>query len=218
MNLRSSASRPLRTAGLTGLFLTTLACLTVNVYFPEAAIRDLSEQIEEEVQKGLESPAPNAPAAPPAEQAGIGGVRPPLQALYAALWQNVLATTPVHADEVPDPGVSNPAIRKIIESRRARVQAIRNFKSQGVLGENNRALLEARQLDALSDLQQRAEAQRLVKAENADREQLFREIAAAQNVDAGQVERIQTTYAETLRANAQPGDWIQMPDGAWRQK
>ena len=60
--------------------------------------------------------------------------------------------------------------------------------------------------------------QRLIKDENADREQLFREIAAAKNVDLSQLQRIRETYASTLREKARSGDWIQQPDGAWVQK
>ena len=59
---------------------------------------------------------------------------------------------------------------------------------------------------------------RLLRAENADREQLFKEIAAAQNVDLSQLPQIQKTYAETLRETARPGDWLQLEDGSWQQK
>ena len=42
----------------------TLACVTINVYFPEAAIKDLSKQIEDQVQKEAAKQQP--PAEPPA--------------------------------------------------------------------------------------------------------------------------------------------------------
>ena len=76
--------------------------------------------------------------------------------------------------------------------------------------------LEIRDLDAV-DLRSRAEVQRLVKEENADRERLFGEIATAKNVDRSQLPRIRETYAKTLRANARSGDWIQAADGSWKQ-
>ena len=79
------------------------------------------------------------------------------------------------------------------------------------------ALLEIRDLEAV-DLRSRAEVQRLVKEENADRERLFGEIAAAKNVDRSQLPRIRETYAKTLRANARPGDWVQSADGSWQRK
>ncbi|HSO22622.1 MAG TPA: DUF1318 domain-containing protein, partial [Chondromyces sp.] len=75
-----------------------------------------------------------------------------------------------------------------------------------------------RNLDAIQGLKERAEAQKLIKDENADREQLFREIAAAKNVELSQLPQIRTTYAEALRENARPGDWIQLPDESWAQK
>ena len=73
-------------------------------------------------------------------------------------------------------------------------------------------------LDAVQGLKERADAQKLIKDENADREQLFKEIAAAKNVELSQLPQIRTTYAETLREKAHPGDWIQLPDGSWAQK
>ncbi len=188
----------------------TLACVTINVYFPEAAIKDLSKQIEDQVQKeAAKQPAPEAPA-PPSPDKPKGGA--------ARLLDLALGVTPALAQEVVAPEVSSPAIRKIIESRAARVAQIDAFKAQGVIGENNRALLEARSLDKLADLKARAQVQQLVKAENADRDALFKEIAAAKSVDLSQLPKIQETYATTLRDNARPGDWIQLPDGTWKQK
>jgi uncharacterized protein YdbL (DUF1318 family) len=188
-----------------------LACVTINVYFPEAAIKDLSKQIEDQVQKEAakqppvpETPAPPAPEKPKGESAGLLDL--------------VLGATPALAQEVAAPEVSSPAIRKIIEARAARVAQIDAFKAQGVIGESNRALLEARSLDKLADLKSRAQVQQLIRAENSDRDTLFKEIAAAKNVELSQLPKIQETYAATLRENARPGDWIQMPDGAWKQK
>jgi uncharacterized protein YdbL (DUF1318 family) len=191
------------------------ACVTINVYFPEAAVKDLSEKIEAEIreqaqEEGEESAEETAP-----------GMTWNLRAVGSALAH--LFVAPVYAAEataqaVPEPEITNPAIRRIIDSRAERLDEINRHKSTGVLGENNQALLEIRDLDAVSDLRERAAVQRLVKAENNDREQLFKEIAAAQDVDLSQLPKIRATYAQTLRENARKGDWIQMPDGSWRQK
>lgn len=193
-------------------FLTLLACVTINVYFPEAAIKDLSQQIEEEVEKQA---APSEKPSPVEERAGENTPNSPSSGILDTL----LGVTAAHAaEDVPEPGISNPAIRKIIEARRARLPEINRFKGMGAIGENNGALLEIRALDVLADLRDRAAVQRLVNAENADRERLFKEIAAAEGVDLSQLPRIRETYAETMRSRARPGDWIQMPDGNWRRK
>lgn len=201
-----------------GCVAVLAACITINVYFPEAAVKELSQQIEDEVQRtaaGEPAPTPASEATPtPIAESG-GGTSESLLSCILSLG----ATTAYAAqDQVAAPEISNPAIRTIIESRATRLDAITALKAAGVIGESNQALLVVRSLDAIQGLRQRAEAQKLVKDENADREQLFKEIAAAKNVDLAQLPQIRTTYAETLREKAHPGDWIQLPDGSWTQK
>ncbi len=207
---------PIRTLAPAAPGLALLcACLTINVYFPEAAIRDLSRQIEEEVLRQAATrpahPAPETRESEPAEQ--------PDQEPRSFL-DGLLGVTVARAQqsEVAAPEVSSPAIRRIIASRAERVAELDRYKGMGVIGENKDGLVEPRRLESLPDLKARAEVQRLVKAENADREELFREIAAAKGVDLSQLPRIRETYAATLRDRAKPGEWIQMADGTWKQK
>ncbi len=158
------------------------------------------------------------PEEPPAETESDDAPTAPRPSGSSSLLGLLLGATPAYAQDVPDPGVSNPAIRAIIDSRAQRAGAINKFKSQGVIGESKDALLVTRDLDSISDLKQRADVQKLVKAENADRERMFKEMANAENVDASQIPRIRETYAATLRDRARPGDWIQLPSGDWKQK
>jgi uncharacterized protein YdbL (DUF1318 family) len=204
-------SKSLGALGACGLGL--LACVTINVYFPEAEIKDLSQKIEEQVREEAEKAATEQ--GEPSNEEKIESQSP---SSSSGLLDVLLGATPAYAQSVPDPEISNPAIRKIIESRASRLQQVDKYKSLGVIGENNQALLEARSLDSLSDLKARAEVQKLVRAENADREELFKEMAVAKNVDPSQIPQIRKTYADTIRDAARSGDWIQMPDGAWKQK
>lgn len=202
-------------------------CVTINVYFPEAAIQDLAERIEAQVERQA--------AATGAEEAHLGqgeGRLPRTAAQPASLvvraWSRIagplLAWTAPRAlaqgpatSEVAAPEVTNPAIRAIIGSRAARLAELARFKKQKVIGENNQGLVVARQLTDLA-LRDRAAVQRLIKAENADREALYREIAAVKNVDLAQLGRIRETYAKTLRDKARAGDPVQQPDGSWIEK
>lgn len=204
---------------VTVLLAAALACVTINMYFPEEAVADLSQQIESEVRERAaeideEHPAAvDEPAVQDNSETPDGDTAP-----RSGLFDTLLGIQPAFAAEgVAAPEVTNPAIRKIIDSRAARVGMLNSYKSKGVIGENNQALVELRDIDAV-DLRSRAEVQRLVKDENADRERLFGEIAAAKNVDRSQLPRIRETYAKTLHANARPGDWIQTADGAWMQQ
>ncbi len=208
--------------------LAAVACVTINVYFPEAAVKDLSEQIEDAVirEAAKELQQESAPSAEDGE--GVDGtgdgsnvsrLRSAVEiALGTAL--HVLGPAPAYAqqqDQVAAPEITNPAIRRIIQSRSARVRDLNRHKASAALGENNRALVQVRDLNALP-LQERAAVQKLVREENADRERMFKEIAAATGTDLSQLPRIRQTYAVTLREKARRGDWIQMPDGSWRQK
>lgn len=204
-------SKSLGALGACGLGL--LACVTINVYFPEAEIKDLSQKIEEQVREEAEKAATEQ-----GEPSGDEKIESQSPSSSSGLLDVLLGATPAYAQSVPDPEISNPAIRKIIESRASRLQQVDKYKSLGVIGENNQALLEARSLDSLSDLKARAEVQKLVRAENADREELFKEMAVAKNVDPSQIPQIRKTYADTIRESARSGDWIQMPDGTWKQK
>jgi uncharacterized protein YdbL (DUF1318 family) len=208
------------------LALIVAGCVTINLYFPEQEVKDLAGEIEKQVQakaeaEGSSGDEPSTPADPPPPSKADGKPGTDLQSHSRnsmGPFDILLGVTPAHAQEIPEPETTNPAIRKIIDSRAARLSELNGYKSSGVIGENNKGEVEIRDLGALSDLRARAEAQKLVRAENADREQLYREIAAAKNIDPSQLDKVRETYAETLRANARPGDWIQMPDGTWKQK
>lgn len=188
--------------------VVVLACVTINVYFPEEEIKDLSQQIEEEVRRQAQEREEE-------EEPETGRVLERDASPSALLALMLPAALQGGQSEVPAPEVTNPAIRKIIDSRAERLPAVNRLKSAGVVGESNRALLEIRNLQRLDDLRARAEAQRLVREENEDREALFKEIARAKGVDFEQLPLVRETYAETMRQYARPGDLIQLPDGTW---
>ena len=206
--------------------LIVAGCVTINLYFPEQEVKDLAGEIEKEVRakaeaeraKGEQAGTPTEPAPELPDGEKPGSDLQSRERGSSGLFDALLGVTPAYAQEVPEPETSNPAIRKIIDSRAARLAEINTFKSSGVIGENNKGDLEIRDLGVLTDLRARAEVQKLVRAENADRERLYREIAAAKNIDPTQLDMIRETYAGTLRENARPGDWFQAPDGTWKQK
>jgi uncharacterized protein YdbL (DUF1318 family) len=208
---------------LVGLIVLVLgACVTINVYFPEAEIENLSERIEEEVAKQAaeqqgkqedETPAEGADEAPEGDEPQTSS-RAPRPGLLDALF----GVRPAYAAEVEDPGISNPAIQKIIDSRAKRVDEIKRFKDMGVIGEANDGTLAIRDLSRLEDLRQRARVQKLVREENEDRKALYREIAKAKDLEPSQIPRVASTYAETLRERAAKGHWIQLENGEWKRR
>jgi uncharacterized protein YdbL (DUF1318 family) len=100
------------------------------------------------------------------------------------------------------PTVSEGASLK--ERMLARVPEINALKNQGVIGENNRGLLEFRG----SSQPQKG----LVNGENKDRQAVYAAIAKKQGIDAALVGQ---RRAKQLAAKGSPGHWFQKPDGSW---
>jgi uncharacterized protein YdbL (DUF1318 family) len=88
-----------------------------------------------------------------------------------------------------------------------RLPKIDELKAKGVVGENNRGLMELRGGDV--------DAGDAVAAENRDRGIVYEEIAKKTRTSVEQVGRHR---ARQIAAASAPGVWIQKDDGSWYQK
>ncbi len=189
------------------IFLTALwvsACVTVNIYFPAAAVERAADQIVKETWGGPAEPT-QTPPKPQSRQSDSP------RRLVALTW-----TAEAHAQEA-DINVSNPAIRALKDSIRNRSSAIKPFMDRGNIGIAQDGLLAIRSADGLN-LKERAETKQLVDAENRDRESLYAEIAKANNISRDSIPRIKAIFATSWIDQAQSGWWIQDSQGVWRRK
>jgi len=178
------------------------ACVTVNIYFPAAAIERAADQI---VQETWGEPKEKNKT-PPAPQSRSGSV--PMAALSFV--------SEAHAQE-PDINVSNPAIRALKDTIKQRSGAIKPYMDRGHIGIGRDGLLTLRSADGLN-LKERAETRQLIEAENRDREALYAEIAKANGIAKENIPRIKSIFARSWIDQAQPGWWIQDSQGNWRKK
>jgi len=186
------------------LALVISACVTVNIYFPAAAVERAAEQIVKETWGGPGEPA----KAPPKPQS--------YNRLAPMRTVSVKFVSEAHAQEA-DINVSNPAIRALKDAIKQRSSAIKPFMDRGNIGIGQDGLLTIRTTDGLS-LKERADAQQLVEAENRDREALYVEIAKANGIPKENVPRIKNIFAKSWIEQAQPGWWIQDSQGNWKKK
>ena len=179
------------------------ACVTVNIYFPAAAVERAAEQIVKETWGG-----PAAPAKMPAPQSfnWFSPVRLAAMTLVSE----------AHAQEA-DINVSNPAIRALKESIKERSGAIKPFMDRGNIGIAQDGLLAVRSTEGLN-LKERADTKQLVDAENRDRENLYAEIAKANSIPKESIPKIKSIFARSWLDQAQPGWWIQDGQGNWKRK
>lgn len=185
------------------LFLAS-ACVTVNIYFPAAAVERAADQIVKETWGGPGEPAKNAPQ-PQSRYFDL----PPAIA-------NISFLATAHAQEA-DINVSNPAIRALKDSIKRRSEAIKPYMDRGNVGIGHDGLLVIRNNDGLS-LKERAEVNQLLGAENRDREALYAEIAKANNIPNENIPKIKSIFAKSWIEQARPDWWIQDSQGSWRKK
>jgi uncharacterized protein len=179
------------------------ACVTVNIYFPAAAVERAAEQI---VKETWGEPLKSSP--PPAPQSDNRFLPWRLASLSLV--------SAVHAQEA-DINVSNPAIRAIKDSIKARSEAIKPFMDRGSIGIAADGLLAIRNSDG-QNLKERAESQQLVDAENRDRENLYAEIAKANNISNESIPKIKAIFAKSWLEQSRNGWWIQDGQGNWKKK
>jgi uncharacterized protein YdbL (DUF1318 family) len=191
---------------LTTAMVVLVGCVTINVYFPEAAAQKAADRFIGTVIEPQAAPAPDAkPAAPTQEPA-----QP------SAMLLDLLVPA-AHAAETPDIRVQTPATEAI----RGRMQA--RFK--GTLG----ALLDAGAVGFTRDgqvavhdaskipLSQRAQATAAVADENRDRDALYHEVARA-NGHPEWESQIRATFAKGWIERAHAGWYYQDAAGAWKRK
>ncbi len=191
---------------ISALFLT--ACVTINIYFPAAA----AEQVADEIIKGIQSEKnierENSQGDLP--QSGVNR----LSIVFNQLGQKTLdfIFPAAHAAKA-DLSVNTAEIRQLRARMKSRFSALRPFYQSGNVGVKADGLLTIRVAVALKD---RNKVNKLVAAENKDREALYRAIANA-NGHPEWYAQIKSTFASRWVGNAQVGWWYQS-GGGWKQK
>jgi uncharacterized protein YdbL (DUF1318 family) len=180
---------------LVSLFVWTVACVTINIYFPEAAVQKTAEEIVDEVRKSDKEEKKK-------QEAEI--VQTSFSLIPAAYAQE-------------EQTVSTPKIRALKQSLKDKEPLLRPFFNRGNIGESNDGFIRIRSEDNLS-LKDKADLRRLTKDVNGDRESLYAEVAKALNIEESQIPRIQKIFAKSWIENSRPGWWIQNDDGGWVRK
>jgi uncharacterized protein YdbL (DUF1318 family) len=195
--------RRVRFFSVSFLMIFLVSCVTVNIYFPAAAVQKAADEIVQDVRQTEKK----------------GEQKPEEQKKMNLLHQELkkLSFGPAVAYAQVDIEVSTPAIRALKDSMKQRFSQLQPFYDKGNVGENNVGLLEARDLANLS-LKEKADLSRLMDQENKDRKDLYTEIMKANKFGVDAMPRIQKLFANSWRENSQAGWWIQKDSGEWEKK
>ena len=194
--------------------LALSACVTINVYFPAAAAEKAADKIIEDVwgaDKSSESETKREDNKQTAVHEETGAHSMLLAAAASVL---DFLVTPAHAQA--NLNIETPAIRQLTQSMEARHAQLKKYYDAGSIGLTRDGLVQVRDQN-LVPLPERNSVRKLVAEENADRTNLYREIASANGHSEWETD-IRTTFAERWASKAPAGWWYQDESGVWKQK
>lgn len=179
------------------------ACVTINVYFPEAAADKAAQQF---VDKVLEA-APKA-APPPNDQP------PPGRSPGAMLLDFLVPSAYAQSANI---NIQTPQIQAIQSRMQQRfASSLAPYFASGAIGFSADGLVAMRDAAAVP-LPERAALNTAIADENRDRQAVYREIAVA-NGHSEWESQIRSTFAKQWIQQAKPGWYYQDAGGAWKQK
>jgi uncharacterized protein len=191
--------------------LALSACVTINVYFPAAAAEKAADKIIEDVWGGDKS-SDSAKRDDKTSAVLEGGPQRMLLAAAASALNFIVAPAQAQADL----NIATPAVRQLTQSMEARHAQLKKYYDAGSIGLTRDGLVEVRDQN-LVPLPERNTVRKLVAEENADRTNLYREIAAANGHPEWETD-IRTTFAERWASKAAAGWYYQDASGTWKKK
>ncbi|MDZ7644391.1 MAG: YdbL family protein [Woeseiaceae bacterium] len=195
---------------LTTVVLVTFfvaACVTINVYFPEAAATEAADRIIDKVRgETTEGGASLSPR-------DSGDDRPVMPALAHGFVGLVIPDA--HAQSNVNFDKPSPEKQALEDALAERFPQLEPYYDSGAIGLTDSGLIEIRDR-GLIPLRDRNNVVQLVAAQNSDWNALYREIARLNGHPEWQ-DDIRRTFAERWIAKADSG-WYYRKDGEWRQK
>jgi len=184
-----------------------VACVTINVYFPEAAAVEAADRIIDKV-RGEDAAEPTSSLRPD------NGDQPSVLLAMVGSVSRLLISD-AEAQDAVDFDKPSPEKTALENSLAARFPSLRPFLDSGAIGLADSGLLEIRDRN-LVPLKDRNTVLQLVAAQNNDWNALYAEIARLNGHPEWQ-DSIRRTFAERWVAKADRG-WYYREGGAWKQK
>jgi uncharacterized protein YdbL (DUF1318 family) len=193
---------------LAALCVLLSACVTINVYFPAAAAEKAADRIIEDVW-GSDAQKSNDD-----RRSSLRSVEPQsvLLAAAGAVLDFLIPTAHAQADL----NIASPVVKQLTASMEARHAQLKKYYDSGAVGLTRDGLIEVRDQNAIP-LPERNATRKLVADENADRANLYREIANANGHPEWESD-IRKTFAERWIERASAGWYVQNAQGQWVKK
>lgn len=193
---------------LAAVCLLLSACVTINVYFPAAAAEKAADRIIEDVW-GSDAAKSNSNKR---GQLSNERAQRVLLAAVGAVLDFIVPTAQAQADL----NIATPVVKQLTQAMEARHAQLKKYYDSGSIGQSRDGLVEVRDQNAVP-LAERNAVRKLVADENADRANLYREIANANGHPEWEAD-IRKTFAQRWIERSSAGWYVQDANGAWKQK
>lgn len=211
-------------AGICAL-LAACAIITVNVYFPEKAVKEAYKSLDDVLLKNGAEKAPDAEKQPAVKPGGTDGK--PQSRLFDTLpslsFSAVAHAAENYADDLAIELGSMPEVIKAYEEMSKRLPRLTALFDSAAVGLTSQGLVTVRDRTKIT-----AQDDGLINSENQSRKVIVGSMAKAilkitkVKESKGALDQVlgkaAATYAETRREAAKPGWWIQLQNGRWIQK
>ncbi len=171
------------------------SCVTVNIYFPAQEAQKKAQAIVKAIRGNQQNTDESQPSKPQSFNFNIS-IMPKA---YAG---NAL-------------NVTNAKIQAIKQSMKRRFGIMKPYYEKGYLAEQLNGYLKIYKQPA--SLKDRLRLKNLVKNENRDRKNLYKEVAKALNIQSSQIYKLQRIFAKQWQNTAPKGTYLQTKTG-WIRK
>ncbi len=172
------------------VFFALLACVTVNVNFPESAAQKATDDYVGELYKAKEKHTEKKSSM--------------LFSLIPEAWAGEF-------------DVDSKKALEIREKMASRLDDVIAQKSAGFLGEANDGMLSIHDKTKIKKLLLR-KLQKLVQSENIDRKELYQEVLRSNHLTKNHLINVEQSFARSFKHVSPSGTWVQNDDGSWDQK
>jgi hypothetical protein len=211
-------------AGMCAL-LAACAIITVNVYFPEKAVKEAYKSLDDMLLKDGADKAPGG-AKQPGTDPGVTDGKPQsslFNVLPAFSFCAVAHAAENYADDLAVELAGMPEVVKAYEDMNKRLPRLTSLFDSAAVGLTSQGLITVRDKTRIT-----SQDEQLLTLENQSRKVIVNSMAKAilkitkvkESKEAlDQVlGKAAATYADTKREASKPGWWIQLSNGRWIQK
>ena len=155
-----------------------VACVTINIYFPAEKVKSVAKDIVKDIRGGEKNRTDDISKD---------------QTSFIENTVSFMSPSIAFADDVTS--VSNPTIRALKERMKQRFRRLKPYYQKGLLKEQDNGYVKLVNTKGLN-LKQKRDIKSLLKAENADRHELYLAVARAMNINPSDVGKVARIFAE----------------------